>query len=172
MGLFSRDAPKGMTRSQMQAQVLQGLKIINDSANLVNTTVKADVFFKRLNILLDTLMGLSRYEKYKAFKKSTPTKQIQEILRDLDKTVDKFIDRSIAAESAVVDALKTDKAKITRWEKFEDKTLKQFSDAHAQWSGSYLPSTGALPHYTDALYHQSSIDYLKAEIQRHKQALQ
>ena len=64
MGLFT---PK-ISRQQM-AFVQTTLKQMYDSGNLVNTTVKPDVFFKRLNFTLDLLLRLQPYEKYKIFKK-------------------------------------------------------------------------------------------------------
>ena len=63
MGWFS---PK-ISPWQMQ-QVQVALHQLQDTVNLVNTTTKPDVFFKRLNFALDLLLFLQTFEKYKIFK--------------------------------------------------------------------------------------------------------
>lgn len=142
LGLF---APK-ITKAQ-QSHISLSLKQLNDSASLVNTTVKPDVFFKRLHLTLDLFMDLMQYEKYKAFKKSSPTKNFNSVVGNMEATVNDFIDRAVEDNQKKIDGLKTDKAKVNRNEKFANSLMAAFDSADTFWSGNTLR-----PHYTGPLF--------------------
>lgn len=135
------------------------LKQVTESADLVNSTTKPDIFFKRLNLLLDRLMELAQYEKYRAFKGTLPTRQMQSILENLDKTVDAFITRAYETELEAAAKLKTDKGKEGRMSKFYERMLSAFDSSHTFWTGSYTRS-GPMPHYTGELYRKENYERL------------
>ena len=123
------------------------LKQIQDSAVLINTTIKPDVFFKRINFTLDLLLRLQPYEKYKIFKYGTPSNDYARIISNLETTVDDFISRALAANQSKIASLKTEKAKKENRAKFAIALISAFDCAHTFWSGSY-----GFPHYTGPLF--------------------
>jgi hypothetical protein len=157
MGLFSVKP----TAFQIQDAKLH-LKQAKDNTKLVNTTTKGDVFFGRLNFLLDTLLHLQQYEKFGLFKGKAPSAYYREILGDMEKIVQKFIDRTVAKEQEAVNKLKTQKAKINRVDRFKAEMIKWFDNANTYWQGNYLVSSGtSLPHYSARLYTIQNYNYLK-----------
>ncbi|MBQ1169497.1 MAG: hypothetical protein IIX49_01565 [Oscillospiraceae bacterium] len=54
-------------------QAQNDLRIMNDCKNLVSTTVKPDVFFGRLNLLVERGEHLQRLEQYISFSGASPT---------------------------------------------------------------------------------------------------
>ncbi|MCI5705167.1 MAG: hypothetical protein MR272_08175 [Pseudoflavonifractor sp.] len=152
MGLFT---PK-ISRQQM-AFVQTTLKQMYDSGNLVNTTVKPDVFFKRLNFTLDLLLRLQPYEKYKIFKHGTPSKDYKRIVSNLEATVDDFIDRAIAANQAKIASLKTERARKANYEKFVNSLIAAFDCAHTFWEGDR-----GFPHYDGPLFTEQNYRRVQA----------
>lgn len=141
MGLF---APKISPRDLKY--VHSRMAQLQDTARLLNTTTKPDVFFKRLNFALDILLDLQSYEKYKIFKASTPTGDYNKIVRNMESTVDDFIDRAIEANRQKLATLKTEKAKKNNYEKFIVSLVSSFDCANTFWSGDrgHLHYTGPL----------------------------
>jgi hypothetical protein len=142
MGFFT---PK-ITSSQLQ-HVQTAMKQLQESVYLLNNTTKPDVFFKRLNFSLDLLLDLQTYEKYKIFKGNTPTNDYNKIVRNMESTVNDFIDRAIEANRQKLATLKTDKAKRNNYEKFVIALIAAFDCANTFWSGNR-----GFPHYTGPLY--------------------
>lgn len=128
-----------------QIQIL--LKQANESANLVNTTVKPDVFFGRIGFLLDVLLELQKYERYKVFTGSLPSDDYKKLLNNLEKTVDNFIDRAIWANKRKLDSLKTPAAKERNYSKFILSLSIAFGMANNFWQGN-----GMYPHYIGPLF--------------------
>lgn len=127
---------------------------LQDSAVLLNTTVKPDVFFKRLNFTIDLLLDLQCYERHKIFT-SLPSRDVQKILDNLEATVDDFIDRAVAANNQKVASLKTEKARIRNRKDFAIKLIAAFDCAHTFWSGNFSKSR-VYPHYTGPLFTQNN----------------
>lgn len=153
MGLFKKEL-SGFEKQH----ILTELKQLDECATLINTTVKPDVFFGRLNFLLDLLLDLQKYEKYKYFKKnSTPTKEYNKILNNLDATVNNFIDRALTKHEAKIASLKTDTAKRTNAEKFSIEMIAAFDNANSFWQGN-----GVIPHYTGPLFTEANYLRVKA----------
>ena len=142
MGLFT---PK---ISQRELQYVQSrFSQLQDSVRLVNSTVKPDVFFKRLNFTLDLLLDLQRYEKYKIFKGARPSDDYQKIISNLDATVNDFIDRAIADNNKKVGQLKTNAGRQKRIEDFAVALIAAFDCSQTFWQGSK-----GFPHYNGPLY--------------------
>ena len=152
MGFFT---PK-ISKSEMM-YVNTTLKQLQDSVRLVNTTLKPDVFFKRLNFTLDLLLRLQPYEKYKIFNSGLPSSDYARIISNLGATVDDFISRALAANQAKISSLKTEKAKKENRIKFATALISAFDCAHTFWSGDYHS-----PHYTGPLFTEQNYRRVQA----------
>lgn len=142
MSLFTpKISPQEMTYVRTTLNQLQ------DSVYLVNTTLKPDVFFKRLNFALDLLLYLQPYEKYKIFKSGLPSSDYARMISNLGATVDDFISRALSANQSKIASLKTEKAKKENRAKFAASLISAFDCAHTFWSGNY-----GFPHYTGPLF--------------------
>lgn len=158
MGLFTAItdlfSPKP---SQYEMEHIQNLiQQAQDSANLVNTTVKPDIFFKRLNFLLDILLELMKYEKYKIFKRSLPSEDYKKVLGNLNATVNDFIDRSYSKTLEDASKLKTETAKRNRVVKYSTAMLSAFEMANSFWSGNNM-----YPHYEGNLFTDDNLNRVK-----------
>jgi hypothetical protein len=153
--------------SAHQLQQVEGLlKQAKESAHLVNTTVKPEVFFGRLNFLLDVLLELQKYERYKVFSGSLPSRDYNRLLCDLEKTVDSFISRAIMANNAKIASLKTPAAKERNRSKFLISLSLGFAYANTFWQGN-----GMCPHYCGPLFTKANkerIEKLLQEADAHK----
>lgn len=148
---------KPLSKAELQ-QVELLIKQVKASAELVNTTVKPDVFFGRLGFLLDGLKQLGTYEKYHLFHGSTPTKDLDRILANLNNTVNDFIIRAAGDADQKISQLKTIKGKRNRVSAFYTKMIYAFDNARTYWQGNQR-----YPHYTGPLYYRENIDLLKKE---------
>ncbi len=155
MGVFNLFKPK---LSQFQIQQINSLlKQAQESAHLVNTTVNPAVFFGRLNFLLDVLLELQKYEPYRVFRGSPPSKEYSDILNNLEKSVDAFVTRSFQKQQSQAISLKTEKAKRARYDKFVVELISAFDCAHTFWTGNQ-----AFPHYTGPLFAKENYQRIQA----------
>ena len=151
MGFFT---PK---LSQIQKQIVQNkMKQLYDCDKLVHSTVKPDVFFGRLNFMLDILLDLKSYEKYKIFDKVTPTENYKKILSELESLVNDFIDRAVADNQKKVAALKTEKGKKSKELKFVESLISAFDCANSFWSGEKM-----IPHHDGPLFTENNYNRVK-----------
>ncbi|WP_295216427.1 hypothetical protein [Ruminococcus sp.] len=151
MGLFGKKKLTPLEADYVKTR----LKQAHECEVLVNKTVKPDVFFGRMNFLLDCLLNLSDYEKYDIFHPEKPSKTFKNITSNLEKYVDVFIDRAYANMKEKTSNLKTEKARATNWEKFFDTMVSAFEGANSFWRGD--PKS---KHYTGALYTKNNIKHL------------
>ena len=151
MGLFSAKITKG------EAAAVEGLlKKAGESAKIINSTVKPDVFFSRLAFLLHFLLELKQYEKYKIFKGSTPTKDYKKVIKDLEKTVDSFIERSYRNAKEKAATYKTEKSRGKSLQDYAIAMVCAFEDPH-QFNGVIDRRT----RYTGALCTKKNIEKVK-----------
>ena len=146
MGLLTPKLPDremGYVRTRMNQ--------LQDSVQLLNSTTKPDVFFKRLNMTLDILLELRLYERYGIFKGSRPTDDYNKIIRNMESTVNDFINRALAANQQKIAGLKSETAKQNNHDKFVVSLIAAFDCANTFWSGSFS-QTRVLPHYTGPLF--------------------
>lgn len=146
MGLFT---PKISARDLQYVQ--SRMTQLQDSVNLINTTTKPDVFFKRLHFTLDLLLDLQSYEKYNIFKGSRPSEDYRKIINNLEATVNAFIDRAVAANNSKIATLKTEKSRQKNRKDFAIKLINAFDCAHTFWSGNVSQSK-TFPHYKGPLF--------------------
>lgn len=135
----------------MDPQLRAALQQAQDSAKLINTTVKPDVFFGRVNFLLDTLLYMKSFERTCSFR-TTPTQDYNRILDNLGATVNDFIDRSYAHTRQKSDAMKTERGRLNTLDRYAKALEDAFTDPHQFWTGNY-----GKPHYTDRLYTEENL---------------
>ena len=100
-------------RAQAKEQAVQWIKIVNDCAELVNTTKKPEVFFPRYNLMLEHLEMLAGIECTGIFNnsKELPSQIFLRIEESFPAETQTFIDRSFEAAKGKADTLKTAKGK-------------------------------------------------------------
>lgn len=123
------------------------LNQISDTLKIVNTTVKPDIFFKRLNFLLDLLLRLQPYEKYGFFKTESPTAGYKRIAANLEVPVDAFIDRAVLDNQQKILRLKTERAKQKCYVDFACALISAFDCANTFWVGDK-----GFPHHSGPLF--------------------
>ncbi len=113
-----------MTEEQLRSATIQqaenDLRIINDSAKLVEKTTKPNVFFSRLNLLIEKAKHLASLEKYISFSGTSPAMAYNEALRNYNESVQLFLIRYFSETFDKAEAMKTDKGRIGKYQKFYD----------------------------------------------------
>lgn len=105
MGIF------GKQKQHAQMMATQYLKIVNDCAKLVNSTVNPGVFFSRYDLMVENLTKLSQIEYLLKFTGKKPSTQLNEIVSRRDYETSLFIARSFEKLMHDVEKLKTPKGK-------------------------------------------------------------
>ncbi|HBE8785387.1 TPA: DUF4236 domain-containing protein [Clostridioides difficile] len=106
----------GGSESSRQAQQL--LKIINDCANIVNTTKDPKTFFYRYNMLLDKSYALVAIEDNLNFSGQSPSQMLDSIIAKKTDTINDFLTRYYNEMSSKLKELKTEKARMNNAYKF------------------------------------------------------
>lgn len=113
-----------MTEQQLKEATIQqadnDLRIINDCKKLIETTLKTDVFFMRLNLFVEKAKHLSELEKYITFSGASPTAAYNEIKNDYHKAINQFLYRYFSDTFDKAENMKTEKGKIGKYQKFYD----------------------------------------------------
>ncbi len=113
-----------MTEEQLRSASIQkaknDLRIINDSASLVEKTTKPDVFFSRLNLLVEKSKHLADLEKYITFSGASLTASYNEITQNYNEAIRLFLIRYFSETFDKAEAMKTDKGRIGKYQKFYD----------------------------------------------------
>lgn len=113
-----------MSEEQLKAATVQqannDLRIINDSAALVEKTTNPDVFFSRLNLLVEKSKHLTTLEQYISFSGASPTAACDEVLRNYNEVIRLFLIRYFSETFDKAEAMKTEKGKNNKYQKFYD----------------------------------------------------
>ncbi|ADY54715.1 phage protein [Syntrophobotulus glycolicus DSM 8271] len=128
------------------------LKIANDSANLVNTTKKPDVFFARYDTLLDCMEKLSLLEDSIKFNGTKPSKQFRDLEIGRERNTHLFINRFYQETLNKINALKTNKAKYNKvcnfytlledyFHKMSPNNIKEIEEMNATLEQKYGPNS-------------------------------
>lgn len=118
-----------MSRKQLEAVTIQkvtdNIRIFDDNANIITTTVKPDVFFSRLELSEEKIDELVRIEPYIKYAKAiTLYKPISDIAEEFkqyeEKCMTDFLYRAYQKTKEKADSMKTDKGKTNQYEKFQN----------------------------------------------------
>ena len=106
-----------MTEKQLNVQtkpiVDNSIRILNDSAQICNTTKKPDVFFSRYESMIKQAQFLARLSKFIRFEGGHPNEVLKKIINERPMEVHNFINRCLED----VENLKTTSAKAKRYQK-------------------------------------------------------
>lgn len=113
-----------MSEQQLKEVTIQqaenDLRIINDCTRLVETTLKPDVFFMRLNLLVEKSKHLCELEKYITFSGASPTAAYIEVKNVYNDAISQFLVRYFSDTFDKAENMKTEKGKIGKYQKFYD----------------------------------------------------
>lgn len=157
MDLFT---PKISKIELMKVEAL--LKQLNDTVNTINHTTNPDIFFGRLNFAIDALLELQKYEKYRIFKKRTPTEDLNELLNGLENNVNIFINRSYQNEIDKNKAFKKESTRIQHMRDYAYNMFYAFENANTYWLGN-----NTYPHYSERLYTDNNINLLHSLLDKY-----
>lgn len=115
MGIFG---PSKKEKAYAQMMAPQWLRIMEDSAKLVDSTVKPDVYFSRYDLFLENLQKLASVEKMVKFKGMKPSVAYEEAVRKRVQETNDFIQRAFCASQDHADKLTTEKGRTAAIERF------------------------------------------------------
>lgn len=123
--LVMPDSPNKLilTEQQLKSITLQqaqnDLRIINDCTRLVESTTKPDVFFMRLNLLVEKSKHLADLGHYMKFSNVSPL-AYNEVVNNYHETINHFLWRYFSDTFDKAEAMKTEKGKLGKYQKFYD----------------------------------------------------
>lgn len=124
--LILMDSPDQLILTEQQLkemteqQAKNDLRIMDDCCKLVEETIKPDVFFMRLNLLVEKSMRLCAFEQYIAFKGAYPSQAYNEIKTKYQEAIKQFLIRYFSDTFDKAEGMKTEKGKIGKYQKFYD----------------------------------------------------
>lgn len=125
-----------VSRKQLEAATVQmvsdNMRIFDDSAKLVNSTTKPDVFFSRMELAEEKLSNLVRIEPYiKQVKSITMNQSLSSLMNEFQKNknsyINDFLYRYYWAVQDKAESMKTEKGKLNQFQKFRE-SLEPFID--------------------------------------------
>lgn len=141
-----------MNEQQLKAATIQcaenDLRIIDDCARLIEQTTNPEVFFMRLNLLIEKLNRLMQFEKYIKFSGSSPTAAYNEACQNYQMAIYHFLIRYYSETFDKACAMKTEKGRIGKYQKFYDSLQKYYR---------YMSAENT--HYIETKYEESKQKY-------------
>lgn len=133
-----KNSPDRLMYSEKQLKALahqsakNSLRIAEDCAKILQTTVKPDVFFDRLQLLAWHTSNLALLEKYVRFSGASPTTVFSALTREKQDCIAEFLVRYFGKVLAKADSLKTAKGKLNQYQKFFDSLKPHFEEMSAE----------------------------------------
>ncbi|MBP3427479.1 MAG: hypothetical protein J6M47_04390 [Clostridia bacterium] len=113
-----------LSKEELEAQTRElasnDIRIIEDSLAIVQKTLNPDVFFTRMNLLIDVSTRLKKYEPYLPRARTTPSELNLHLKEQYQSVVRRFLLRYYSDTRDKINALKTDKGKLARWKNWYD----------------------------------------------------
>lgn len=113
-----------MTEQQLKSvtnqQAENDLRIMKDCANLIEKTTKPDVFFMRLNLLVEKANHLVALGQYITFSGASPVAIYNEAVKGYQELTYKFLIRYFSDTFDKAEVMKTEKGRIGKYQKFYD----------------------------------------------------
>lgn len=125
------------SKKEAELMVPQWLKIVEDSAKLVNTTKNPETFFSRYDLMLDTAERLAYCERFVTFSGEPPSVFFIKAETSKPSNTKLFIDRFAQDTRIKMYNLSTKKGKENKAKAFYD-TMTEFSDKMANESILYV----------------------------------
>ena len=115
--------------ARMKAE--NSLRIAQDCSKILQNTVKPDVFFERLQLLIFHTSTLTLLERYVPFNGTSPTVAFHILIDEKQECIRQFLIRYFCTVLDKVDNLKTDKGKLNQYQKFYDSLLPYYNEMDA-----------------------------------------
>ena len=113
-----------MTEDQLKAisqqQAANDLRIINDCINLIETTLKPDVFFMRLKLMHKRSIHLCSLEPFIKFSGASPIEACKEIENNYHEAINQFLRRYFSDTFDKAESMKTEKSRLVKYQEFYD----------------------------------------------------
>ena len=113
-----------LSKQQLKTMALQqgenDLRIIQDCVKLIEKTTNPDVFFMRLNLLVEKAKHLISLEEYITFSDTLPSAAYGEVINNYHEAVNQFLIRYLSETFDKAEAMKTEKGRIGKYQKFYD----------------------------------------------------
>ena len=107
-------------RATTQYIAANDLRIMNDCNDIIQSTLKPDTFFMRLNLLVDKAKHLVLLERYISFSGASPSAAYNEIVENYQEAIKEFLIRYFLDTFDKAEAMKTTKGRIGKYQKFYD----------------------------------------------------
>ena len=120
------DSPNRLIMSEKQLlsaaheQAANDLRIVNDCTALLSKTMKPDVFFSRLDLLIIRSRHLTQFEPYISFSGASPTAAYNEVMDKRGICIQQFLERYHAAVREKAESMKTAKGRANQYTRFYD----------------------------------------------------
>lgn len=114
-------------RSQTYSRVENNMRIIKDGIKILNETTKPDTYFDRLDLMINCINDLLKFERYVDFRGSTPSEAMVEFVEQKQISIHQFLVRYFTAILDKAESLKTDKGKLNQYQKFYDSLQPYYS---------------------------------------------
>ena len=102
------------SREFEKSQVKTLIHQLNETADIINSTVNADVFFRRYEFALEICDRLEMYSDSGLLSGATPSQQKAELIKKLPNTINLFINNSYNRALTDTQKLKTERGKKNR----------------------------------------------------------
>lgn len=110
--------PREQMLNLANQRAAQDIRIINESKTIIQTTVKPNVFFSRLELFKEKIDDLALLSPYIKIKGPSPYALKQAFDKDKETMINNFVDRCRKATEEKISTLKTQKAKDNQCKKF------------------------------------------------------
>lgn len=132
------NSPDKLIYSEKQLKALanksakDSLRIANDCIKILQTTVKPDVFFDRLQLFTWHTSNLALLEKYISFSGASPKEVFSVLISEKQECIGEFLVRYFCQVLDKADSLKTAKGKLNQYQKFYDSLKPYFAEMNAE----------------------------------------
>lgn len=120
-----------------QQQAENDLRIIHDCTRLLEETLNPDVFFMRLDLLIEKAQHLCKLEKYISFSGASPVDALNEITNNYQQVINRFLIRYFSDTFDKAENMKTEKGKKGKYQKFYT-SLKQYYEYMDETNIDYI----------------------------------
>lgn len=127
------DSPNELIMTEMQLKAFtqhhaaNELRIVNDCASLIETTLNPDVFFMRLNLMMEKTKHLASLETFINFIGDSPSEAYEKFANNYQETVKQFLIRYFSDIFDKAETMKTEKGKLGKYQKFYDSLQQHYS---------------------------------------------
>ena len=125
-----------VTEEQLKATTQQiaenDLRIMNDCKKLITDTLNPNVFFNRLNLLVEKAKHLAILERYITFSGASPSAAYHEITESYQEAIQQFLFRYFSDTFDKAEIMKTQKGRLAKYQRFYDSLQEYYPYMNAE----------------------------------------